>query len=256
MEETKNEVMEQGVVQEEPYKSGSVHYIDSREVAKLVGKDHDKMRRDIRRYTTHLDSANFGDISEFWMESTYADTYGRTQKCYLITEKGCEFIAHKLTGQKGSEFTARYIDRFHEMKGALEGQQDLGLREFLLQQAKFNQMVMERFEKMENRSDGMSSQNPFSVQQDVIDQRMRTLNGLIDQVAGLCQMERNKVLHFLYKTLQESLGMTLNPYLMVMKSERGDNTICNLHVIASVDRFYKQAAEMCQDVIARKNLFD
>lgn len=256
MEEMKNEIMEQGAVQEEPYKSGSVHYIDSREVARMVGKDHDKLRRDIRRYTTHLDAANFGDISEFWTESTYADTYGRTQKSYLITEKGCEFIAHKLTGQKGSEFTARYIDRFHEMKGALEGQQDSALREFLLQQAKFNQMVMERFEKMENRSVGISFQNPFSVQQDVIDQRMRTLNGLVDQVADLCQMERNKVLHFLYKTLQESLGMTLNPYLMVMKSERGGDTVCNLHVIASVDRFYERAAEMCQDVIARKNLFD
>ncbi len=34
MEEMKNEVMEQGAVQEEPYKSGLVHYIDSREVAR------------------------------------------------------------------------------------------------------------------------------------------------------------------------------------------------------------------------------
>ena len=69
-------------------------------------------------------------------------------------------------------------------------------------------------------------------------------------------MERNKVLHFLYKTMQESLGVTLNPYLMVMKSECGDNAISNLHVIASVDKFYERAAEMCQDVIDRKNLFD
>ncbi len=36
--------------------------------------------------------------------------------CYLVTKKGCEFIAHKLTGQKGTEFTARYINRFHEME--------------------------------------------------------------------------------------------------------------------------------------------
>ncbi len=189
------------------------------------------------------------------MESSYIDTSGRTQKCYLITEKGCEFIAHKLTGQKGSEFTARYIDRFHEMKGALEGQPAPAFQEFLIQQTKFNQMVLERFEKMESRGIGISSGNPFSVQQDVIDQRMRTLNGLIDQVADLCQMERNKVLHFLYKTMQECLGVTLNPYLAVMKSEQGDESICNLHVIASVDRFYEKAVEMCRDVIARKNLF-
>ena len=256
MEEMKNEIMKQGAVQEESYKSGSVHYIDSREVAKMVEKEHSNLLKDIRRYITQMGKVKI-DFSEFFIESLYrVEGQSREYPCYLVTEKGCEFIAHKMTSEKGTAFTVAYIDRFHEMKGALEGQQDSALREFLIQQSKFNQMVMERFEKMENRSDGMSSQNPFSVQQDVIDQRMRTLNGLIDQVAGLCQMERNKVLHFLYKTLQESLGMTLNPYLMVMKSERGDNTICNLHVIASVDRFYKQAAEMCQDVIARKNLFD
>ncbi len=39
--------------------------------------------------------------------------------CYLVTKKGCEFIAHKLTGQKGTEFTARYINRFHEMEQEL-----------------------------------------------------------------------------------------------------------------------------------------
>ena len=33
-----------------------------------------------------------------------------------ITKKGCEFIAHKLTGTKGTIFTARYINRFHEMQ--------------------------------------------------------------------------------------------------------------------------------------------
>ena len=36
--------------------------------------------------------------------------------CYQVTKKGCEFIAHKLTGVKGTAFTARYINRFHEMQ--------------------------------------------------------------------------------------------------------------------------------------------
>ena len=269
MEELKNEVMEQETVQEEPYKSGSVHYIDSREVARLVGKEHKKLLRDIRRYCEQLGEAKIG-LTDFFTESTYITEQNKVAPCYLVTKKGCEFIAHKLTGQKGSEFTARYIDRFHEMKGALEGQQNLALQEFIKQQtetintvAGMVSQVMEGFkglsadvENLKGQRVGIPSRNPFSVQDDVVDQRMRTLNGLIDQVADLCQMERNKVLHFLYKTMQESLGVTLNPYLMVMKSERGDDTACNLHVIASVDRFYKQAAEMCQDVIARKNLFD
>lgn len=273
MEELKNEVMEQETVQEEPYKSGSVHYIDSREVARLVGKEHKKLLRDIRRYCEQLGEAKIG-LTDFFTESTYITEQNKVAPCYLVTKKGCEFIAHKLTGQKGSEFTARYIDRFHEMKGALEGRDELDkffdvMKEYMIQQSKRDQQqeetiqttigligqVMERLEKLETQKAGILSWNPFSVQQDVIDQRMRTLNGLVEQVADLCQMKRNKVLHYLYKTLQEELGITLDPYLTVMRSEQGDDSICNLHVIAGVDRFYDKAAEMCQDVIARKNLF-
>ena len=216
------------------------------------------------------------DFTEFFQESSYADSQGKERSCYLVTEKGCEFIAHKMTSEKGTAFTVAYIDRFHEMKGALEGESDSVLKEFMKQQLKSNQQqteaistvvglvgqIMEGFkelsadvENLKSQRAGILFQNPFSVQQDVVDQRMRTLNGLIDQVADLCQMERNKVLHFLYKTLQESLGVTLNPYLMVMKSEHGGDAVCNLHVIASVDRFYERAAEMCRDVIARKRLF-
>ena len=32
---------------------------------------------------------------------------GKKRPCYNITKKGCEFIAHKLTGTKGTAFTAR-----------------------------------------------------------------------------------------------------------------------------------------------------
>ncbi len=36
------------------------------------------------------------------------------------TKKGCEFIAHKLTGIKGTEFTAKYINRFHDMEDVIQ----------------------------------------------------------------------------------------------------------------------------------------
>ena len=58
----------------------------------------------------------FIDLDEFWIDSTYLDKKGESRPCYNITKKGCEFIAHKCTGQKGVVFTARYIDRFHELE--------------------------------------------------------------------------------------------------------------------------------------------
>lgn len=93
--------------------------LDSREVAEMVGKDHDKLLKDIRRYIGQLGVANIGD-TEFFKESIYRTTQNKEMPCYLVTKKGCEFIAHKLTGVKGTEFTAKYINRFHEMEDVIE----------------------------------------------------------------------------------------------------------------------------------------
>ena len=93
-------------------------YIDSREAADMIEKRHGDLIRDIRKYVAQLTECKIAS-SDFFKESTYKDCTGRTLPCYLVTKKGCEFIAHKLTGTKGTIFTARYINRFHEMQDAL-----------------------------------------------------------------------------------------------------------------------------------------
>lgn len=90
-------------------------YIDSREVADMVGKDHKELLRDIRRYCDQLGKSKIA-LSDFFLESTYQSSQNKTMPCFQVTKKGCEFIAHKLTGQKGTEFTAKYINRFHDME--------------------------------------------------------------------------------------------------------------------------------------------
>lgn len=89
--------------------------ITSMEVAQMVSKKHYDLLKDIRRYVEQLGEGKIS-VSDFFTESTYVTEQNRTMPCYLVTKKGCEFIAHKLTGQKGTEFTARYINRFHEME--------------------------------------------------------------------------------------------------------------------------------------------
>ena len=90
--------------------------LDSREVAEMVGKEH--IIRDIRGYLEEFSQLNF-EPSDFFRESTYKRR-GKEYPCYLITKEGCEFIAHKLTGVKGTEFTAKYIKRFHEMENIIK----------------------------------------------------------------------------------------------------------------------------------------
>jgi Rha family phage regulatory protein len=89
--------------------------LDSREVAGMVGKRHKNLLSDIRGYVEELNELKIQPV-DFFRETVYKDAKGQERPCYDITKKGCEFIAHKLTGIKGTEFTARYINRFHDME--------------------------------------------------------------------------------------------------------------------------------------------
>lgn len=92
--------------------------VDSREVAEMVGKRHDHLLRDIDGYVVVISKStapNFG-VSDFFIESIYQDSTGRKLKCYLLTRKGCDMVANKLTGEKGVLFTAAYVTKFEEME--------------------------------------------------------------------------------------------------------------------------------------------
>lgn len=93
--------------------------LDSREVAEMIGKEHSMLLRDLRRYEQQLGECNLA-VTDFFQETTYKTKQNKELPCYLVTKKGCEFIAHKLTGIKGTEFTAKYINRFHEMEEVIQ----------------------------------------------------------------------------------------------------------------------------------------
>ncbi len=93
--------------------------ITSLEVADMVGKEHKELLRDIRRYGEQFAESKIA-LGDFFEESLYKDANNQSRPCYLVTKKGCEFIANKLTGVKGTAFTAKYINRFHEMEDQLK----------------------------------------------------------------------------------------------------------------------------------------
>ncbi len=92
--------------------------IDSREVAEMVGRGHNELLKSIRNYSDHLAEGEI-PLSEFFIESSYKDSTGRELPCYFITRKGCDLIANKLTGRKGTLFTAAYVTAFDEMQCAI-----------------------------------------------------------------------------------------------------------------------------------------
>lgn len=98
-----------------------VPYADSRQVAEMVDKQHAHLMRDIQAYVSVLDENPKLDSQDFFIENTYkAEGNNKTYPCYLLTKKGCDMVANKMTGEKGVLFTATYIDKFYQMEEELK----------------------------------------------------------------------------------------------------------------------------------------
>lgn len=121
--------------------------IYSVEVAEMVGKEHSKLLRDIRNYIEQLAEAKIGS-GDFFTESKYKDANNQERPCYLVTKKGCEFIAHKMTGVRGTEFTAKYIDRFHEMEDSIKAHIPTGQELIALAVVEAQRMLAQKEEEV------------------------------------------------------------------------------------------------------------
>lgn len=91
---------------------------DSRDVAEMTNRGHNALMKSVRGYIKFLAEGDF-DHREFFIESTYQDANNQTRPCFLITRKGCDMVANKMTGEKGVLFTAEYVTRFEEMEKKL-----------------------------------------------------------------------------------------------------------------------------------------
>lgn len=76
--------------------------------------------KSIRIYADYI--SNAGDISlvDFFISSTYKDNKGEVRPCYLLTKKGCDMVANKMTGEKGVLFTAAYVTAFEKMRDHIQ----------------------------------------------------------------------------------------------------------------------------------------
>lgn len=233
-------------------------YIDSREVAEMVGKTHKMLLRDIRRYTEQLNGSNIAPV-EFWQESVYEDEKGESRPCYTVTKKGCEFIAHKLTGTKGTAFTAKYINRFHEMESRLanDGTSKEVLQQvtdFIQQQVKFNQEIMSKLELLENNGNIYEEfyKNCLG-EKSQLEERKAHLYRQVAEASELYGQSQTTILHSLYCALEKLLGINLDSYKSVYHSETGNKKAGMVEVIAANDRLYENAVHMNEYALNRNS---
>ncbi|MED2128558.1 Rha family transcriptional regulator [Bacillus thuringiensis] len=97
-----------------------VNYIDSLEVAEMTGKRHADLLRTIDGYSEVFLTNGKVRSLDYFVTAKYLDRKGEPRRKYLLTRKGCELVANKMTGEKGILFTVAYIDRFHEMEKAVQ----------------------------------------------------------------------------------------------------------------------------------------
>lgn len=90
--------------------------LSSREVAEMMEVQHPHLLQKIDGISKDLKNQEI-DCSKYWTEGKYRQIgNGKLNREFLITKRGCEFLAHKTTGTKGNLFTDRYMDKFEEME--------------------------------------------------------------------------------------------------------------------------------------------
>lgn len=115
MKKSKEMNNSQSINQLSVFQYNDVDVIDSRQVAEMVEIRHSDLIEKINAYMKYLANGKFRSL-DFFIQSTYNDAQGKPRPCYLLTKKGCDMVANKMTGEKGVLFTAAYVTAFEEMR--------------------------------------------------------------------------------------------------------------------------------------------
>lgn len=197
--------------------------VDSREVAIMTGKQHAHLMRDIKGYADIIENSiesRFG-LVDFFIPSAYKDSKGEERPCYLLTKKGCDMVANKMTGEKGVLFTAAYVTAFEKMRKAVSQPQFASLSPQLqaLISIEMRQQEQERrmdelsvqFEQNAKRMDNLAAawSAPFASG----DNWQESANHSINAVVQHFGLNHQKFRHDLYEELERTAGVDLQQRL-------------------------------------------
>ena len=209
-------------------KHGNQLVVDSRQIAEMVEKRHADLMRDIENYNQILENAKLRSQDFFILSSYKTEGNNKTYPCYLITKKGCDMVANKMTGEKGILFTARYIEKFYEMEEQLH--KPMSQLEIiaanataLVEQEKQLKAITERQDKQAQEIQGIRevvALNPNDWRKDT--------SGLVNKMAlSMGGYENVKPIRTeSYKLLDERMGVDLACRLTNKRRRMADEGIC------------------------------
>ncbi len=129
--------------------------LSSREVADMMEMGHPELLRKIEGINKDFRESKIA-FSKYWEETSYrVEGQKREYREFLITKRGCEFLAHKTTGTKGNLFTDRYMDKFAEMENYIQEEAKPKKLSALEQLQLQNQAILEVNEKVDKIQNDM-----------------------------------------------------------------------------------------------------
>lgn len=197
--------------------------VNSREVAEMIEKEHKNLIRDIRGYIEIIDNNPSSKLSadKFFIESTYFDSQSQERPCYLLTKKGCDMVANKMTGEKGILFTAAYVTKFEEMEISLKSKFDTSnLPPHLQALAMLTQQAIEVEKKLidikaELKLDVSKVEDKLNKSIEILAQEVKTdwkdtINNKINSICARCNMSYQKFRGDLYAELEQVASCNLS----------------------------------------------
>ena len=187
--------------------------VESRQVAAAIDKPHNDLMKSIRNYCDVLNAGDFS-LVDFFIPSTYKDGKGETRPCYLLTKKGCDMVANKMTGEKGVLFTAAYVTAFEKMRETLAAPKPLSPAEQLLQQASVLVEQERRITALEEQTQKTSARiadvvSAFSVPVFTKDHWQEQANQIINRIVEVNHLNHQQYRHKLYEELERAANCNL-----------------------------------------------
>ncbi len=158
--------------------------------------------------------------------------------------------------KKGKEVRRYFIQVEKKYKRQLAELAD-SIKQFMEQQTEFNKMVIERLERLEHmemprRNRSGYKGNPFLTASDNdIEERKKELYSMTASLAELWGCQHTRILNYLYRMIEIRLGIVLDCYKSVYRSETGREDAGIAEVIASNDWIYEKAVELCDYAIEK-----
>lgn len=209
--------------------------LSSREVADMMEMGHPELLRKIEGINKDFRESKIA-FSKYWEESSYkTEGNNKTYKEFLITKRGCEFLAHKTTGTKGNLFTDRYMDKFAEMEQYIEKTQTKKLTPMEILELQF-EIVREqgaKIEKVDERVDKLENSMTIDHGQAcnvklAVDLEVRKLCCGNESAAYQNQTLRRKIYSFVWKSLKSYFNVTAYHNILRKDIDKAINYISNL----------------------------